>query len=291
MLFSTNESNHFNAHAFTFAASVGVLYEAVLASWKEKVRLDKIRPTTWIHDNLGETPIFSYLGPTEKTAGSLPANEWQPYIRVMPHAEFPSGSSCLCSAFAASLIATTGSDNFTATIGGPLQVTIQANSSFIEEGMPTEDVVLSFNSWTEISERCGSSRLDGGMHFTASVPKGVELCEDIGVKVAAYFTNLQAGLEPEYTTDPTDLTVFESRDCPEDIPETCGLNYDVCTEDPNVCCPDYICQFQNPFYSRCITDPSAVCLPEFANCLDHENDCCFGTICVGDLYYKQCVRP
>jgi len=44
-----------------------------------------------------------------------------------------------------------------------------------------------------LNERCGESRLEGGMHFNASVPAGRELCSGIGAK-AAQTTKLLAPL-------------------------------------------------------------------------------------------------
>ena len=38
-----------------------------------------------------------------------------------------------------------------------------AGSSQIEEGFPTKDVNLSYSSWAEIVQRCGDTRLEGGM--------------------------------------------------------------------------------------------------------------------------------
>lgn len=64
----------------------------VLLAWKEKVRHDRIRPTSLVQA-LGEFEVTSFDG-TNK------ASDWVPFVRVMPHAEYPSGYGCLCVALA-----------------------------------------------------------------------------------------------------------------------------------------------------------------------------------------------
>ena len=67
-------------------------HDVVLLAWKEKVRHDKIRPTSVIQ-SYGNKFVTSFNG-------ILKANDWVPFIRVMPHAEYPSGSGCICLAVA-----------------------------------------------------------------------------------------------------------------------------------------------------------------------------------------------
>ena len=43
-----------------------------------------------------------------------------------------------------------------------------------------KDVQLTWANMTQLSDDCSRSRLDGGMHFTASVPAAEALCEGIG---------------------------------------------------------------------------------------------------------------
>mmetsp|Transcript_27444 Transcript_27444/g.40295 ORF Transcript_27444/g.40295 Transcript_27444/m.40295 type:complete len:524 (-) Transcript_27444:180-1751(-) len=194
--------------------TIATLYEAIIVAWKEKVRLNRIRPTTWIQENLGDEIVESYRGP-DAQAGPIPAKEWQPYIRVMPHAEYPSGSSCLCKAFAKAQIAITGVDDVTSILNGPLAQDIAAGSSLYEENQPSQDLTLLYSSWSEVANECGLSRLDGGMHFTAAVPDGEELCGSIGDKVAQYFMELISGVTPAQAI-PIEVALTvppESRSC------------------------------------------------------------------------------
>ena len=87
----------------------------------------------------------------------------------MPHSEYPSGSACVCEALAEYFKTYYGFDNVFEPNGPqiPLSLQFPAFSSTKEpQTTPGEDVTLQFFSWSEISERCGESRLNGGMHFT-----------------------------------------------------------------------------------------------------------------------------
>ena len=61
----------------------------------------------------------------------------------------------------------------------------------------TRQLILEYNSWSEIANQCGESRLDGGMHFRASVPAGEKLCADIGTIVAQKLGQLMDGNIPD----------------------------------------------------------------------------------------------
>ena len=67
-------------------------YDVVLLEWKENIRHDRIRPTSLVQA-LGDEEVTSF-------AGTHKASDWVPFVRVMPHAEYPSGSGCLCIALA-----------------------------------------------------------------------------------------------------------------------------------------------------------------------------------------------
>ncbi|KAL7565210.1 hypothetical protein ACA910_016550 [Epithemia clementina (nom. ined.)] len=114
----------------------GILYKSSMLVWKEKVKQDAICPPTYIHQKLGDETVFSYQGPSEATAGELPADQWQPYIHVMPHTEFPSGSSCLYTAFACVMQLVYG-DNIVADIGWNLTIVRQQGSyAYYKTGAP-----------------------------------------------------------------------------------------------------------------------------------------------------------
>jgi len=82
---------------------VNTMYDAVLLVWKEKVRHNAARPTTIVHELLGDKLVDTYAGPLMQ-AQFIPATEWQPFIRTMPHAEYPSGSACICTAYKETMV-------------------------------------------------------------------------------------------------------------------------------------------------------------------------------------------
>ena len=124
----------------------------------------------------------------------IDAKDFEAYIRVMPHAEFPSGSSCLCQ-----VVEEFVSNFLTEKTGQmenplPFQIPRAKGSSIVEPGVvPAEDMVITYSNISEVAKNCAYTRLDGGMHFTASVPKGQELCKGIGDQGYKY-SRLLAGL-------------------------------------------------------------------------------------------------
>lgn len=180
------------------------IYDAIMLVWRDKILFDLVRPTTVVHSlKKGET-VDSYAGPGEG-ASSLEGDEWQPYIRTMPHAEYPSGSSCLCTAFAEVMIELTGTDS---TQGIPLTQTFPAGSSKTEPGItPAADLTFQYHSWSETSERCGVSRENGGMHFSQAVPAGNQLCTGLAKLVTDKALLLEAGDPAGKMADFDDRTI------------------------------------------------------------------------------------
>ena len=80
---------------------VNTMYDAILLVWKGKIVHNAVRPTNVVHKPFGDEVIDTYAG-SFMVMGSaeLKAKEWQPFVRSMPHSEFPSGSACVCTAFA-----------------------------------------------------------------------------------------------------------------------------------------------------------------------------------------------
>lgn len=44
---------------------------------------------------LGERSVKTYAGPGQGVK-SIKASEWEPFVRTMPHSEYPSASACIC---------------------------------------------------------------------------------------------------------------------------------------------------------------------------------------------------
>jgi len=171
-------------------------YDAVVQAWHEKVRWDRVRPTTLIKEN-GAVRITTFGGPF-RGLQEIKSRDFEAYKRVMPHSEYPSGSSCIChtaAQFTRTLLAERHG------ITGALAVQIPNNrgpfaagSSSLEPGLtPAEDLFITMQSLSQLSQICGESRLWGGMHFTASVPAGVELCDGLGTAGYQFVDDLLDG--------------------------------------------------------------------------------------------------
>ena len=74
-------------------------YDAILLAWREKVRHDLVRPTTWIQEEMGEEDFDTYAGPYQG-ARTIKGKNFEAFVRVMPHSEYVSGSGCICTAMA-----------------------------------------------------------------------------------------------------------------------------------------------------------------------------------------------
>lgn len=159
-------------------------YDATVVAWKEKRRIDAIRPTGQTMEYLFGNQKFSVWGGPGKSPAKLKAGNWQPYIRTMPHSEFPSASACLCTALIEhALIVTKGRNYFPYTFTIPKGV-----SSFYPGEIPSSNVSITINRLTDWASLCGTSRLWAGVHFKPAVPAGKHLCRGLGKK-AQYVTD------------------------------------------------------------------------------------------------------
>ena len=172
--------------------------------WRDKVLFDAIRPTTVVHAVKGNGPSFSTYGGPFQGEQTIPPLDWQPYIRTMPHAEYPSGSSCVCTAYAETMQELTGTDSTTI----PIVRVIEQGSSKLEPGVtPASDLTFTYNAWSEIQEICSVSRLHGGMHFSQAVPSGQELCSGLAPLVVSKANLLLTGDANGAMVDFNDRTI------------------------------------------------------------------------------------
>jgi len=162
--------NAFEYWSWALALAV-TRYDATVLVWREKVRYSRVRPIAVVQAVVGDRTVSTYAGPgagLQKVRGS----DWRPYVRTMPHGEYPSGSACICGSFAEVMRSWTGSDSATgATASFP------SGSSRREPGVtPQEDLSYSFSTWSEVADICSQSRLWGGLQFAGSLPSGEKLC-------------------------------------------------------------------------------------------------------------------
>lgn len=132
----------------------------------------------------------------------------------MKHSEYPSGSSCICTAYAETLQLLTGEDST-----GAFQVgfTIPAGSSKTEPGKtPQADMDLFYSTWSEVQEACGQSRLYGGMHFSKAIPAGEELCSGLSSLIVGRAEMLKQGDPSGALADFNDVSISvkgDQHDC------------------------------------------------------------------------------
>ncbi|CAK0908878.1 unnamed protein product [Prorocentrum cordatum] len=169
------------------------VHDAGIAMWKSKLLHSRIRPTSVVQRLFPDETL------TINDGVEILGKRFQALLRVMPHSEFPSGSSCMCQAIDEYI-----TDLWPAlslhSMGAP--VTFDAEVTHVvlpNPSMASVPLTGTANPAAEgytsrtLNERCGESRLEGGMHFNASVPAGRELCSGIGAK-AAQTTKLLAPL-------------------------------------------------------------------------------------------------
>jgi len=68
------------------------VYDAGLSVWREKLRNSRIRPPTVVEHIYGDNMVTIDGGKTVK------GSAMQATVRIMPHSEWPSGSSSVCQA-------------------------------------------------------------------------------------------------------------------------------------------------------------------------------------------------
>ena len=167
------------------------VFDAMIFTWQEKTRYDGVRPFSAIAHVYGDELVKAWAGPGMGTR-EIPASQWQSYINVADHPEYPSASMCACQAHAQSARRYFGTDEL------GLSVTYGAGSSRIEPGItPAEDTTLHFATWTEFEEECGRSRVLAGTHFQAAVDASAAICHAFGDHAYDYFLTLMDGTAPE----------------------------------------------------------------------------------------------
>jgi len=156
-------------------------YDGVLHGWYEKRHHDLVRPTTVIK-SWGDEEIVSYAGMEYEEPMPMKARDFEATIRVMPHGEHPSGSSCLCS----------GYKEFTD------KFTTERYGSIIEDiNWASMNQVGRFywDNYAHLSHECGESRLWGGLHYPQSIPDGVQLCSGLGALAYDKITQMKGDID------------------------------------------------------------------------------------------------
>ncbi|GAB0494823.1 hypothetical protein MMPV_006119 [Pyropia vietnamensis] len=134
-------------------------WDALIATWAEKLRHDAVRPAS----------LIPAILPSVR-------GRWAPAIRTMPHAEYPSASAAICTGFAAVLD----------PLGGDrLNLSVALPAGFVGGGLPVEPLTLRWQSLSEMATACGDSRLWGGLHFRDAIDAGADLGRRVAKEVLA----------------------------------------------------------------------------------------------------------
>jgi hypothetical protein len=154
--------------------------DGVVQAWKEKVALDLVRPTTVIK-HWGGDDLFTFSGDRDVDGPvSIKARDFEAFIRVMPHGEFPSGSSCLCKIY----------QEFTDTYLTDIYGRTITNFDNEYNSKVYEDM-------NEFSAICGNSRVWAGLHYPQAVTAGVQVCSGLGTLGYEWTKDLTQGADYE----------------------------------------------------------------------------------------------
>ncbi len=150
-------------------------FDAGIVAWQEKARWDAVRPFSAIRYIYRDRPVTAWGGPGKGTVTDLPASQWQEYVPVADHPEYPSVSTTVCEAHAQAARRFLGTDALNWSVFEP------QGSSFVEPGItPAADLLLTYPTWTAFATECGDARVWGGVHFPAAVTAGRALGPPIG---------------------------------------------------------------------------------------------------------------
>lgn len=153
-------------------------YDSVVIAWKEKRKWDRVRPTTIIKAR-GEDEIIETWAPGG--VQQIRAVDFEAYIRVMPHSEYVSGSSCIFQMVEEFVIDYNNALRFVDPFFEIAFPPFGPGESLVEPGLvPAQELQLVYKDVVEMVALGSQSRIDGGMHFEASVPAGRQLCTGIG---------------------------------------------------------------------------------------------------------------
>eukprot|EP01024_Parvocaulis_polyphysoides_P016227 TRINITY_DN1719_c0_g2_i8.p1 TRINITY_DN1719_c0_g2~~TRINITY_DN1719_c0_g2_i8.p1 ORF type:complete len:592 (-),score=84.03 TRINITY_DN1719_c0_g2_i8:256-1884(-) len=157
------------------------LYTSTVLVWKEKLRHNAVRPPSIIHYMYNNETIVAWGGYGTQGGQKILGKEFSPYIRTMPHSEYPSASACVCETITEYFREIYGGND---TLPLPHVAFFPKGSSIYEpDVVPAKDTIVLFRTFSEISRVCGESRLWGGLHFRPAVDAGRELCQGVGKRI------------------------------------------------------------------------------------------------------------
>jgi hypothetical protein len=163
------------------ALSVGkvlALYDATVVAWRQKMKINAVRPVNAVRYIYGNSQVTAYAGPYQGTK-TFSGSDWNSYLRTQAHSDNPSGTTCYCAAFAEF------ANNYLNTPGQiNLRWDFAPGSSVREPGVvPSNWIVKTFDTPQNFLRECAESRVNAGVHFNKTVYNTMELCKGIGNSV------------------------------------------------------------------------------------------------------------
>jgi hypothetical protein len=146
-----------------FFALTNAISDAGCCAWDNKCAFNSVRPITAIRTIFRGELVRAWGGPYQGTK-LIDGASWFPYqptsFPTPPFPEYSSGHSTFSAAGAEILKLFSGSDRFGGT------ATLRTGSSKIEPGLvPSEDLALSWATFSDAADQAGMSRRYGGIHF------------------------------------------------------------------------------------------------------------------------------
>jgi len=162
------------------------LFQASITVWDAKYRFIQCRPIQSIRLNYPDIPIDYYFGKSNTSV-------WKPYQQsrswtppfpdyISGHSAFSSVASCILTKLLGSNVSKLNikltKDEF--IMLSPIFLTsnfdfmdisnivIAPDSSKIQKNVPHKEILLNFNTWEEMAESAGISRIYGGIHYPTS---------------------------------------------------------------------------------------------------------------------------
>lgn len=156
-------------------------YDGVIQVWREKVRHNLVRPTTVIK-HWDDDMIYTYGGNISLDEPvAIPARDFESLLSPHePSPEFPSVNSCFCEALREFF------DLYTVEMYGEKI----ENYFFIDTSHGT---IYFLEDMTKFRDDCAAAQVFAGVHFTASVTGGIELCSGLGTLAFEYINDVKNG--------------------------------------------------------------------------------------------------
>jgi hypothetical protein len=150
-------------------------FDAGIVVWQAKHQYDAVRPVSAVRHVYGDRQVTAWGGPGMGTVHDIPGTQWQSYLNLPDHPEYPSGSTTLCTAEAQAARRFLDSDEL------GFSYPVPRGESLVEPGLtPAADLELRWDTWTDFTEQCGLSRLWGGVHFMPAIEAAWEMGPRIG---------------------------------------------------------------------------------------------------------------